>query len=471
MTSAEDTPPKNNRWLYISLWLANFFSPLVYTSVTNVLPTIANDYHASAADISLIVMLFAFSQGLFGAIGGRMSDLFGLRKMMNIGFLICSLTLIGLFLSPNFASLTLFRLIQGIGTALLFCCSIAIAVNITHTSKRGMILGLLTSAAYLGGSLGPLFGGAIATFWGWRPVFIFLLIPCIIPWAIFHHTVKTEWNTLADEKFDTKGAIVLGLSLACISVGAGFANHDLLYTLFLPIGFVLAYIFIKMQKNTLYPIINITLFSNIKGFGLGLMTMLINFGSMSAIIYFTTMYFQQIRDYTPLMAGVFLLVRSIPQFIITPIAGRYADKSHPEIIIIIGLAICTFCIAIMAFLDENTSIYLIAVLLLLTGIGIAIFAAPITLSTLRNIPLHDIGVASGLTATSRSLGVLSSQVLISLAITNYMGSSIVSHKTASLFLDAMHSSLMLMAVLNVICLIAYILYTKHLFEHEKKTAE
>ena len=73
---AECSPPEKVFWVYVSLWIANFFSPLLYSGVTTILPSVASDFNTSAATISLIVMLFAYSQGYFGAIGGRLSDLF-----------------------------------------------------------------------------------------------------------------------------------------------------------------------------------------------------------------------------------------------------------------------------------------------------------------------------------------------------------------------------------------------------------
>ena len=269
---AECSPPEKMFWVYVSLWIANFFSPLLYSGVTTILPSVALDFNSSAATLSLIVMLFAYSQGYFGAIGGRLSDLFGLRRMLTLGFIICFITLVGLFFSPNFLILSIFRLFQGIGTALLISTSTAIAVNITPLYRRGTILGILTSAAYLGTSLGPIIAGAIATFLSWRYLFIFLMIPNVLGLILFRSSLRLEWCTLDGEQFDTKGAVMLGLSIGAISLGAGLMSLYFNLIWFVPVGIILLAVFVYMQNHTKYPIINIELFTKAKSFTLGIIT-------------------------------------------------------------------------------------------------------------------------------------------------------------------------------------------------------
>lgn len=464
---AECSPPKNTFWVYVSLWIANFFSPLLYSGVTTVLPSVALDFHTSAATISLIVMLFAFSQGFVGAIGGRLSDLFGLRKMMIIGFIICFVTLIGLFFSPNFTVLSIFRFFQGIGTALLISTSTAIAVNITPLYKRGTILGILTSAAYLGASLGPIFGGAIATFLGWRYLFLFLMIPNVVGFILFKGALRLEWCTLDEEQFDTKGAVMLGLSTGAISFGAGLMSLYLPLIALVPVGCVLLGVFVYMQRHTKYPIINMDLFIQAKTFSLGLVAMMINFGATTAFVYFSTMYFQQVRGFSPLMTGFFLLFKSVAQFSFAPFSGKLADKVHPEYIIIIGLILCTSSLVGTAYLDQNSSIYFIYATLFISGVGIAVFSSPCTVSSLREIPSKQLGVASSLTATARSMGILASQIIVSLAISYYVGKQTVNPDTIPLFLKSMKFSFLFMSSINAVCLVLYCILAWKIYKEDK----
>ncbi len=469
---AECSPPEKMFWVYVSLWIANFFSPLLYSGVTTILPSVALDFNSSAATLSLIVMLFAYSQGYFGAIGGRLSDLFGLRRMMIIGFIICFVTLVGLFFSPNFLILSIFRLFQGIGTALLISTSTAIAVNITPLYRRGTILGILTSAAYLGTSLGPIIAGAIATFMNWRFLFIFLMIPNLLGFFLFRSSLRLEWCTLDGEQFDTKGAIMLGLSIGAISLGAGLMSLYFNLIWFVPVGCTLLAVFVYMQNHTKYPILNIELFTKAKSFTLGLVTMMINFGGTTAFVYFSTMYFQQVRGFTPLMAGFFLLFKSAAQFSIAPFSGRWADKMHPEYIIVLGLILCTASLVGTAYLDQYSSIYYIYGTLSISGIGIAVFHSPCTVSALRDVPRKQISVASSLTATARSMGILGSQVVISLAISHYVGKETVNPDTIPAFLQSMKFSFLFLSSLNAICILYYCKLAYKIFKQDRmsKTA-
>lgn len=467
--SAECTPPKKLFPLYVSLWLASFFSPLLYSGMNNVLPAISIDFNASAATISLIVMLFAFSQGFFGTIGAQMSNLFGLRKMMSIGFVICALTLIGLFFAPNLTTLGIFRFAQGIGTALLINCSVAIAVNVTPLHNRGSILGVLAGAAYLGGSLGPLIAGIITEFVGWRLLFLTLLIPCFAGLFLFRHALKFEWCLIRDGgHFDIKGAILLCIGLGCVALGTGLFTHYFSLIWLIPIGIITIFIFIYTQKRTKFPIINIDLFVKAKSYSLGMLAMFINFGSMSAMIYFVALYFQQVLHFTPIVAGLFLLFRSFPQFTFSPIAGKMADKMHPEYIVIVGIIVSTMSIIGIAFLDSDSSLYYASFILFLAGTGISIFSAPCMLSALRDVQAKDISVASSLMGTGRSMGMLFTQLVISLTISHYLGAKEVTPETIPLFLDSMQTSLLILAAFNILCLFAYIKFTHSIIKKEKE---
>ena len=459
-------------WVYVSLWIANFFSPLLYSGVTTILPSIALDFHSSAATLSLIVMLFAYSQGYVGIIGGRLSDLFGLRRMMILGFFICFITLIGLFLSPNLLSLTLCRLFQGIGTALLICTSTAIAVNITPLYRRGTILGLLSSASYLGTSLGPIIAGAIATYLSWRYLFIFLLVPNVVGFILFRSSLRLEWCTLDGEQFNTKGAIMLGLGSGAISVGAGLMSMYFNLVWLVPLGFILLGIFVYMQKHTKYPIINIDIFTEVKSFSLGLTSMMINFGGTTAFVYYSTMYFQQVRGFTPIAAGFFLLFKSLAQFSVAPFSGRLADKIHPEYIIIFGLILCTASLVGTAYLDQHSSMYYIYATLLMSGVGIAIYHSPCTVASLRDVPKKEMSVASSIIASARSMGILGSQIIISLAISHYVGNKAVTTETIPAFLQSMKFSFLFLSALNVVCILIYCRLALRIFKNDRmaKTA-
>ena len=469
---AECSPPEKMFWVYVSLWIANFFSPLLYSGVTTILPSIALDFHSSAATLSLIVMLFAYSQGYVGIIGGRLSDLFGLRRMMILGFFICFITLIGLFLSPNLLSLTLCRLFQGIGTALLICTSTAIAVNITPLYRRGTILGLLSSASYLGTSLGPIIAGAIATYLSWRDLFIFLLVPNVVGFILFRSSLRLEWCTLDGEQFNTKGAIMLGLGSGAISVGAGLMSMYFNLVWLVPLGFILLGIFVYMQKHTKYPIINIDIFTEVKSFSLGLTSMMINFGGTTAFVYYSTMYFQQVRGFTPIAAGFFLLFKSLAQFSVAPFSGRLADKIHPEYIIIFGLILCTASLVGTAYLDQHSSMYYIYATLLMSGVGIAIYHSPCTVASLRDVPKKEMSVASSIIASARSMGILGSQIIISLAISHYVGNKAVTTETIPAFLQSMKFSFLFLSALNVVCILIYCRLALRIFKNDRmaKTA-
>ncbi len=461
----ENISIKNRSLLNITLWVGSFISPFLFTGLNNILPTIALQFNASAISISLVVLLFAFSQCLFGTIGGRMADLFGLKIMMEIGFFICAVTLLGIFFSESFFIIAVFRLIQGGGTALLLCCSAAIAIKINPIEKRGAVLGMLMAASYLGISLGPIIAGALTTYLGWRLFFLIIFILSITFAIIFKFVINEKWHNAENEKFDAKGAVLFGLSLGCISLGAGLFSLCFQVVFLIPLGFIFLYFFIKEQKAAKFPIINMTMFKH-KNFSLGIVAMIINFASTSSIIYFVSMYFQQVRGLSAFVTGAFFLCNSIPQFIMAPIAGRISDKVHPEFILIIGLVLTGFCLANVAFFDMETNLIYIGFILFTIGIAVSTFSAPCAVSILRGVDDKYIGVATGLSATSRVTGLLSAQIIISFIITYFLGNLSVTNETSPLFLKSMQTSLLTFFVFNIICIVLYAFYSLQIYKED-----
>ena len=260
---------------------------------------------------------------------------------------------------------------------------------------------------------------------------------------------------------------MLGLSTGAISFGAGLMSLYLPLIALVPVGCVLLGVFVYMQRHTKYPIINMDLFVQAKTFSLGLVAMMINFGATTAFVYFSTMYFQQVRGFSPLMTGFFLLFKSVAQFSFAPFSGKLADKVHPEYIIIIGLILCTSSLVGTAYLDQNSSIYFIYATLFISGVGIAVFSSPCTVSSLREIPSKQLGVASSLTATARSMGILASQIIVSLAISYYVGKQTVNPDTIPLFLKSMKFSFLFMSSINAVCLVLYCILAWKIYKEDK----
>ncbi len=454
-----------------TLWVSAFISPFLYLGMNNILPTIAIEMSASASSISFVVILFGFAQSLFGAISGKLGDLFGMKKMLNLGYIFTILTLFGLYIAEDFIIITIYRFLQGVGTAFIVTCSTAIAVKINPINKRGAIMGFMMGSAYLGMSLAPVIAGTMSTFLGWRIFFLSLFFFCIATVFLANITVKVSSEPHEAEKFDLIGCVLFALGLGFISLAAGLFSLYPIIVILLPAGIVFLYLFVKWENKVASPIINFANFRRLKNLRLGLLATLANFASTASVVYFLSIYFQQVRGYTPLVAGAFFLCNSVPQFITTPITGALSDKIHPEFIVIIGLVLTGCSLLAMSLIEVDTSLIYIGLALFMTGISVALFAAPCAVSLLRGVDYGEIGATTGLIGTFRISGVLFGQAMISFMTSYYLGNEVVTPQNADLFLSTMRSSLYVFIIFNIIFITLYFLYSKEIIKEDKLEKE
>ena len=166
--SGAEEPSALSRALLGALWTGNLFAPFLMSGVTAVLPALGRELHASAVDLSLIMVVYTLAQAVFNLVGGRIGDVWGRRRVLLIGVLLFTWVTTVMGAVSGVRVLLGLRFIQGTAAALISSCATAIAISLAPVSRRGRIMGVLTSAVYLGLTLGPLAGGALAARGDWR---------------------------------------------------------------------------------------------------------------------------------------------------------------------------------------------------------------------------------------------------------------------------------------------------------------
>lgn len=444
-----ESVPSGFRAITGALWAGNLFAPFLASSVAAILPAMGRDLHATAVHLSMVMVVYALAQVIFNILGGRFGDLWGRRRILLIGVALFTIISVAMGFAQDIASLLSLRFFQGMATAMISSCSTAIAISLAPRSRRGQIMGVMTSAVYLGLTMGPLVGGGVATALHWRWLFIGILAPGILVWVVLKHFIRQEWREARGEPLDVIGAVLLFAGLGLITAGAGSMGimPGLLWLL-VP-GFAVMALFLARQWRTAYPILDIRLFGQARGMGVGMLATFINYGSTMGLVFFFSLYLQQVRGLTPWHAGQFLMLQSVVQVIISPLGGRLADKLGAERVAAGGMVLCGLAIMGVSMLNKTTPLIWVVVCQVVLGLGVGCFNAPNMVSTLRNVPMRQLAVASGLMGSMRTMGMLFSQVLIVIILGHYMGTAAVGPENADSFLKAMRTALMFFAVLNM----------------------
>jgi len=175
---------------------------------------------------------------------------------------------------------------------------------------------------------------------------------------------------------------------------------------------------------------------------------LINFSATYSIVYLLSLYLQVIRGFSAQAAGFILLIQPVLMAIVSPYAGRLSDRFEPQIVASIGMSLTAVGLAVLVTIDYNTSIWLIAGVLLLQGLGFALFGSPNMNAVMSSVDRRFYGVASSTTGTMRLVGQALSMALVSFIFAANLGDAKI---TSAIAPELLSSSKMAFGIFTVLC--------------------
>lgn len=454
-----DVPPQKESFLsslppgfgtlLIGLWICNLFAPFLVSGVTAALPSIGTDLRARAVHLSLVMVIYALGQVIFSTIGGRFGSLWGLRRVLLASVCVFTAVSVSIGFVPDVETLLVLRFFQGSCAATISSCCTAIGMRMAPPAHRGQVIGIMTSAVYLGLTMGPLIGGGVATLAGWRWLFFGILPPGIAVWRILRRNIRQEWTDAAGEKLDVPGAVLFSLGLGCVALGGGcYGVAPAMIWLVLP-GALCMGVFFWWQWRAPCPMVDLRMFRESPGLLTGLLAMFVNYGSTMGMVFFLSLYLQEVRGFTPFHAGLCMMVQSFAQVLASPSGGRLADRFGPERVSALGMLLCGMGILGVAMLDKTTPLLWMTASQVLLGTGMGTFGAPNTVATLGQVPARHLSVASGIMGSMRTMGGLLSQVIIAFMLGWFMGDSPITPEHADTYLLTMRTTLICFGALNI----------------------
>jgi EmrB/QacA subfamily drug resistance transporter len=343
-------------------------------------------------------------------------------------------------------SLIAFRLLQGVGGAMIFGTSIAILTSVFPAGERGRALGINVASVYLGLSAGPFLGGFLTEHFGWRSIFMInvplgAMILILVLWKI-----KEEWAEARNERFDYKGAFLYMAALATSMYGFSSLTRPPGIWLII-IGLILIITFILRERNVRNPLLDITLLRHNSAFVFSNLAALINYSATFAVNFLLSLYLQYIKGFSPLHSGLILVVQPVIQAFFSPFAGRLSDRIEPRIVASIGMSLTALGLGLLIFLNNRASILFIVAVLITLGLGFALFSSPNTNAVMSSVENRFYGIASGTLATMRLTGQMLSMGIVMLVFALHIGDAPITPKEYPSFMVSMHSSLIILCLL------------------------
>jgi len=399
---------------------AAFLNPFLSSSINLALPSIGADFNADAVSLGWVVSSFILSSAMFLLPFGRLADIKGRKKIFSAGIFLFTLLSVAISFCHNITSLIVLRIFQGIAGAMFFGNSLAIITSVFPPGERGMAMGINTTAVYLGLSTGPIIGGFLTQHFGWKSIFISLVPFGIASLLLISIKIKNDWAEAKEEKFDLKGAVLYGISLAVFMYGFSKLPSAIGWA-FLFAGAVSGLFFIYFEKSADSPVFDIKLFLNNRVFAFSSIAALIHYAATSAIGFFMSLYLQYIHNLNVKTAGLIMISQPVAMTLISPFAGRLSDKRNPGVIASIGMAMTAAGLISLCFISENTPLIIIIILLITIGTGFGFFTSPNTNAIMSSVEKRQLGVASGIVGTMRTAGQMLSMGIAMMILAVFIG--------------------------------------------------
>jgi EmrB/QacA subfamily drug resistance transporter len=433
--------------------VTSFVTPFMGAAVNIALPSIEREFPMDAVMLSWVATSYLLAAAVALVPAGRLADIHGRKRIYTMGMVIFTVFSLLSALSVSGPMLIAFRVFQGFGSGMIFATGNAILMSVFPKEERGKVLGLNVTAVYVGLSMGPFLGGMLTQYLGWRGVFIFVLPLCLVSLGLIFTRLKGDWAEARGEAFDLAGALVYAVALVCIMWGVSLLPSAFSLALILP-GFACMAGFVWWETRTPSPVLRMSLFFDNRVFALSSLAALLNYSATFAVAFLLSLYLQHLKGMTAQAAGLILVAQPVMMAIVSPLAGRLSDRIEPRIIASSGMTAATAALIALIFLEADTSLSFLMVVLAVFGIGLGLFTSPNTNAIMSSVDRRYYGIASGTTGTMRLLGQMVSMGIATLTFALFMGRVRISPEHYPALMEGMKAAFTVFAVLCAVGILA-----------------
>ncbi len=400
---------RSGLWVLLAVGVGTFMSALDGSVVNAILPVMRAELRTDVATIEWVVTVYLLTVGGLLLGFGRLGDVRGHKSVYVLGFggFVVSSVLCGL--SPGVEALIASRALQAVGAAMLLSNSAAILTASFPPERRGRVLGLQAMMTYLGLIVGPSFGGWLTQHLGWRSVFYMNLPVGLLALGLSLRFVPRDLPASQGEPFDWAGAALFltGLVALMLGLNQGHAwgwGSPAIVGLLVGAGVVLG-AFVTLQWRLRAPMLDLSLFRHVT-FSAASATALLNYICIYSLVFLLPFYLLQARGLSPAQAGLLLTAQPVVMMVAAPLSGSLSDRIGSRWLTMAGMALLSVGLLLLSRLGLSTPLSHVAVGLAVCGLGTGIFIAPNNSALLGSAPRHRQGIASGVLATSRYVGMV-----------------------------------------------------------------
>lgn len=403
-------------------------------SMINIIPAMQKDLGVSLGTLNIATSLTSLFSGLFIVAAGGLSDRSGRKKLTYIGLVLSIIGCLMIILSQGATLLILGRVVQGISAACIMPATIALIKEAFDGADRQRALSYWSFGSWGGGGATALVGGAIATYMGWKWIFVVSIGIALLSMFLLKNIQENKAEEQSKEKFDFTGFVLFIIATLMVNIivtrGQDFGWTSPLTLSLIGGAVAIIVIYIAVERNKKNQFIEFSLFKSKPYMGAVVSNFLQN--GIAGTIVVTNTYIQVARGFTPFQTGLLTIGNIIALLLMIRVGEKMLQKSGARKPMLLSIFLTSFGMSMSALTFLPDLIYFIAVFigLLIAGVGLGMYATPSIDTAVVNISDDKAGVASGIYKMASSLGY-SFGIAISAAVYGVLLALVNIHAAAS----------------------------------------
>ncbi|MFJ7685085.1 MFS transporter [Peribacillus butanolivorans] len=377
-------------------------------SMVNVVPAVQKDLGISLGTLNIAISLSALFSGMFIVAAGGLADKIGRKKITYLGLILSIIGSLLIVLTQGAALLIIGRILLGISAACIMPATIALVKAYYEGADRQRALSFWSIGSWGGSGVCSLAGGAIATYMGWRWIFIFSIIFAILAMWLIKDTPESKAESTGAFKFDYTGLVIFIITMLALNLfitrGADWGWTSTITLVCAVITIIGIIVFVKVERNNDIALIDFSLFKNKPYAGATYSNFLLN--AVAGTLVVANTYVQVGRGFTAFQSGLLSIGYLIAVLAMIRVGEKILQKSGAKSPMIWGAIITTVGCALMGLTFLPGFSYTVAVFIgfALFGLGLGIYATPSTDTSVSNSPPDKVGAAAGVYKMASSLG-------------------------------------------------------------------
>ena len=422
----DDLTPRRRSLVLAICCLSLLIVGMDVTIVNVALAAIRKDLHSSVTDLQWTIDAYTVVLASLLMLAGSTADRLGRRRVFQLGLSVFTAGSLLCSLAPSLGWLIAFRAVQALGGSMLNPVAMSIITNVfTDPRERARAIGVWGGVVGLSLGVGPVLGGALIDSIGWRAIF-WINVPIGVLAFVLAAMFVPESRADRPRRPDPVGQVLVTVLFGGLTFGiieaprAGWSSAETVVAFGLAVAALIG--LLAYEPRRFEPLLDLRFFRSVPFSGATLIA-ICAFGGFAGFLFLTSLYLQEVRGLSPLLAGCCLLPLAVMTLVFAPISGRIVGARGPRLPLALAGTLLTLGSLPLVGLTTTEPYPLLLAAFVVYAAGFGFLNAPTTNTAFSGVPLAQVGVAAAVASTSRQVGTTLGVAIVGSVVSSGLASS------------------------------------------------